>query len=132
MRGTVTDQPGMFSYVTLEARIPADHPLRPIREMTDAALQAMSRKLSTLYSHTGRPSIPPEHLLRALVVQVLFSVRSERRLMEQLEYNLLFRWFVGPDGRSGLGRDGVHEEPRSIARGRCGCRVPRASDPPGA
>lgn len=95
MRGTAGDQPGMFSYVTMEARIPADHPLRPIREMTDAALRGMSRKLGTLYSHTGRPSIPPEHLLRALVVQVLFSVRSERLLMEQLEYNLLFRWFVG-------------------------------------
>jgi len=85
----------MFSYVTMEARIPADHPLRAMREMTDAALRGMSRQLGALYSHTGRPSIPPEHLLRALVVQVLFSVRSERLLMEQLEYNLLFRWFVG-------------------------------------
>jgi len=95
MRGTAGDQPGMFSYVTMEARIPADHPLRAMREMTDAALRGMSRQLGALYSHTGRPSIPPEHLLRALVVQVLFSVRSERLLMEQLEYNLLFRWFVG-------------------------------------
>lgn len=95
MRGTAGDQPGMFSYVTMEARIPADHPLRPLREMTDAALRGMTRKLGSLYSHTGRPSIPPEHLLRALVVQVLYSVRSERLLMEQLEYNLLFRWFVG-------------------------------------
>jgi transposase len=95
MRGSVSDQGGMFSYVTLEARIPDDHPLRAIRTMTDAALRGMSRKLGELYSHTGRPSIPPEHLLRALVVQVLFSVRSERLLMEQLQYNLLFRWFVG-------------------------------------
>lgn len=85
----------MFSYVTLEARIPDDHPLRAIRAMTDAALGGMSRKFNELYSHTGRPSIPPEQLLRALVVQVLFSVRSERLLVEQLHYNLLFRWFVG-------------------------------------
>jgi len=85
----------MFSYVPLEQRIPADHPLRPIRAMTDDALRGMSRKFGSLYSHTGRPSIPPEQLLRALVVQVLYSVRSERLLMEQLEYNLLFRWFVG-------------------------------------
>jgi transposase len=85
----------MFSYVPLEERIPADHPLRPIRAMTDQALRGLSRNFSALYSHTGRPSIPPEQLLRALVVQVLYSVRSERLLMEQLEYNLLFRWFVG-------------------------------------
>jgi transposase len=85
----------MFSYVPLEKRIPEDHPLRPIRAMTDEALRGLSRKFNTLYSHTGRPSIPPEPLLRALVVQVLYSVRSERLLMEQLEYNLLFRWFVG-------------------------------------
>jgi transposase len=85
----------MFSYVPLEKRIPDDHPLRPIRGMTDEALRGLSRKFNTLYSHTGRPSIPPEQLLRALVVQVLYSVRSERLLMEQLEYNLLFRWFVG-------------------------------------
>jgi len=95
MRGTLSEQGGMFSYVTLEARIPDDHPLRAIRAMTDAALRGMSRRFSELYSDTGRPSIPPEHLLRALVVQVLFSVRSERLLMEQLHYNLLFRWFVG-------------------------------------
>jgi transposase len=95
MRGTLGEQGGMFSYVTLEARIPDDHPLRAIRAMTDAALRGMSRRLGELYSHTGRPSIPPEQLLRALVVQVLFSVRSERLLVEQLHYNLLFRWFVG-------------------------------------
>ena len=95
MRGSESEQPGMFSYVTMEARIPADHPLRAIRSMTDAALAGISRRLGALYSHTGRPSIPPEQLLRALVVQILYSVRSERLLMEQLEYNLLFRWFVG-------------------------------------
>jgi len=85
----------MFSYVLLEARIPADHPLRPMREMTDAALGALSRRFDALYAKTGRPSIPPKQLLRAQVLQILFSIRSERLLMEQLEYNLLFRWFVG-------------------------------------
>lgn len=85
----------MFRCVTLEARIPDDHPLRSIRAMTDTALRGMSRKLGEPYSHTGRPSIPPEQRLRALVVQVLFSVRSERLLVEQLHYNLLFRWLVG-------------------------------------
>ena len=95
MRGTSGGQGEAFSYVRLEARIPADHPLRPIRAMTDQAIEGLSRKLDRLYAPTGRPSIPPEHLLRALVLQVLFSVRSERLLMEQLEYNLLFRWFVG-------------------------------------
>ena len=95
MRGSHVEPASMFSYVPLEKRIPEDHPLRPIRAMTDEALRGLSRKFSALYSHTGRPSIPPEQLLRALVVQVLYSVRSERLLMEQLEYNLLFRWFVG-------------------------------------
>jgi transposase len=95
MRGTLDDQDGMFSYVSLEARIPTEHPLRPLREMTDAALRALSRRFDALYAKTGRPSIPPEQLLRAQVLQILFSIRSERLLMEQLEYNLLFRWFVG-------------------------------------
>ena len=85
----------MFSYVPLEARIPADHPLRSIRVMTDQALAGLSRKLDRLYADTGRRSVAPEYLLRALVVQILYSVRSERLLMEQIEYNLLFRWFVG-------------------------------------
>ncbi len=85
----------MFSYISPEQRIPADHPLRPIRDMADEVLQQLSRKFSELYAAHGRPSIPPERLLRALLLQVLYSVRSERLLMEQLEYNLLFRWFVG-------------------------------------
>jgi transposase len=85
----------MFSYVSPERRIPADHPLRPIREMTDDVLRQLSRRFAALYAKTGRPSIAPEKLLRALLLQVLYSVRSERLLMEQLEYNLLFRWFVG-------------------------------------
>src|SRR5678810_1218661 len=85
----------MWSYVPLEQRIPADHPLRPLRAMVDVVLRELSPQFDQLYSKVGRPSIPPEHLLRALLLQVLYSVRSERLLMEQLDYNLLFRWFVG-------------------------------------
>ena len=85
----------MFSYVSLEERIPRDHPLRLMRAMVDEALKKLSRQFSNLYADSGRPSIPPERLLRALLLQVLYSIRSERLLMEQLEYNLLFRWFVG-------------------------------------
>ncbi len=88
-------QSGMFSYVALEDRIPADHPLRGVRKLVDAVLAEMSRDFEGLYSKVGRPSIPPERLLRALLLQVFYSVRSERLLMEQLNYNLLFRWFVG-------------------------------------
>ncbi len=95
MRGEDRGQKSVFSYVMLEDRVPAGHPLRPMRKMVDRALQGLSRQFSELYSSTGRPSIPPEQLLRALVIQVLYSVRSERMLMEQLDYNLLFRWFVG-------------------------------------
>ena len=90
------DEPvGMFSNVSPEEPIPADHALRPIREMTDEVLRHLSPRFARLYAKTGRPSIAPEKLLRALLLQVLYSVRSERLLMEQLHYNLLFRWFVG-------------------------------------
>lgn len=85
----------MFSYVSAEQRVPADHPLRRIRKMTDEALRGLDRRLSGLYARSGRPSIAPEKLLRALLLQMLYSIRSERMLMEQLDYNLLFRWFVG-------------------------------------
>ena len=85
----------MFSYVALEDRIPADHPLRGVRALVDAVLAEMSKDFDGLYSQVGRPSIAPERLLRALLLQVFYSVRSERLLMEQLNYNLLFRWFVG-------------------------------------
>ena len=88
-------QTGMFSYVALEDRIPADHPLREVRKLVDAVLAGMSKDFDGLYSQVGRPSIAPERLLRALLLQVFYSVRSERLLMEQLNYNLLFRWFVG-------------------------------------
>jgi transposase len=95
MRGEEEKQSAMFRYVSLERRIPTDHPLRSIRAMTDRALERMSGKLDDLYSATGRPSIAPERLMRGLLLQVLYSVRSERQLIEQLDYNLLFRWFVG-------------------------------------
>jgi transposase len=96
MRGDgIEPQPHMWSYVPLEHRIPAEHPLRPLRAMVDVVLRELSPQFDQLYSKVGRPSIPPEHLLRALLLQVLYSVRSERLLMEQLDYNLLFRWFVG-------------------------------------
>ncbi len=95
MRGDDQTDGPLFSYVSLEQRVPADHPLRSIRRMTDAALAELSPRFERLYAATGRPSIPPEQLLRALLLQSLYSVRSERMLVEQLEYNLLFRWFVG-------------------------------------
>jgi len=95
MRGDDEQQAAMFSYVTLEQRIAADHPARQIRFLVDRALERMDSDLGKLYSRTGRPSIAPERLLRATLLMVLYSIRSERQLMEQLNYNLLFRWFVG-------------------------------------
>ena len=89
MRGEDQRSEGLFSYVRLETRIPGDHPLRPIRELVDAALRDLSRDFNKLYSPDGRPGIPPERLLRALLLQAFYSVRSERQLMEQLNYNLL-------------------------------------------
>jgi len=95
MRGDDPRHDGMFSYITPEARVRSDHPLRPIRRMTDAALERLSPRFDRLYSTMGRPSIPPEKLLRALLLQMLYSIRSERLLMEELDYNILYRWFVG-------------------------------------
>src|SRR4051812_46987896 len=95
MRGDDPNAAHMFSYISPEQRVPADHPLRPIRRLTDTALTALSPRFALMYSDIGRPSVPPEKLLRALLLQVLYSIRSERQLMEQLDYNLLFRWFVG-------------------------------------
>jgi transposase len=85
----------MFSYLTLEQRVPADHPLRAIRALTDGVLQSLDAQFDKLYATTGRASIAPEYMLRALLLQAFYSIRSERQLVEQLDYNLLFRWFVG-------------------------------------
>jgi transposase len=95
MRGGDLNTAALFSYLSCAARVPADHPLRAIRVIVDAALEGLSSEFETLYSPIGRPSIAPEKLLRALLLQAFYSVRSERQLMEQLDYNLLFRWFVG-------------------------------------
>ena len=95
MRGADYQQSGIFSYISAEKRVPKDHPLRAVRAMVDVALRNMGPQFDAMYAKVGRPSIPPEKLLRALLLQVLYTVRSERMLMEQLDYNLLFRWFVG-------------------------------------
>ena len=95
MRGDAPQQAAMFSYISPEERVPQEPPLRLMRVMVDAVLKELSPQFARLYSHTGRPSIAPEKLLRALLLQVLYTVRSERLLIEQLNYNLLFRWFVG-------------------------------------
>ena len=120
MRGDDVRTESLFSYLSCEARVPQDHPLRPIRPIVDAGADgavASLRRSST--RDIGRPSIPPEQLLRALLLQAFYSVRSERQLMEQLDYNLLFRWFVGlAMDDAGLGCDGVHQEPRPAAGGR--------------
>ena len=95
MRGTQDKQNVMFSYVSQESRIPQDHPMRLLREIIDPIMEKLSPQFNAIYADAGRPSIPPEYLLRAMIVQILYTIRSERLLMEQLNYNLLFRWFVG-------------------------------------
>ena len=95
MRGEDRESGALFSYVSCEARVPSDHPLRAVRAIVDEALEVLSPTFDRLYSKTGRPSIAPEKLLRALLLQAFYGIRSERQLMEQLDYNLLFRWFVG-------------------------------------
>lgn len=95
MRGTDETSRSLFSYVDLEERIPARHPLRKIRQVVNDAVASLDAEFEALYTDFGRPSIPPERLIRASLLQILFSVRSERQLMEQMQYNLLFRWFVG-------------------------------------
>jgi len=112
MRGDDQQTGWMFSYVSPEERVPADHPLRAIRRMTDAVFARLSPRFDRLYSDIGRPSIPPEKLLRALLLQALYTVRSERLLMEQLQYNLLFRWFVG------LGMDDAVWNPTTFTKNR--------------
>ena len=95
MRGSDESTGALFSYVDLEARVRKDHPLRTIRRLVNAALSALAGEFSALYSGLGRPSIAPEKLLRAMLLQAFYSIRSERQLMERLEFDLLFRWFVG-------------------------------------
>lgn len=112
MRGADEQSGSMFSYVSLEDRVPQEHPLRAIRRITDRALERLSPRFGTLYINFGRPSIPPEHLLRALLLQALYTIRSERQLMEQLDYNLLFRWFVG------LGMDDAVWSPTTFTKNR--------------
>jgi transposase len=112
MRGADERSDSMFSYVSLDARVPEDHPLRTIRRITDRALERLSPKFGALYVNFGRPSIPPEQLLRALLLQALYTIRSERQLMEQIEYNLLFRWFVG------LGMDDAVWAPTTFTKNR--------------
>jgi transposase len=112
MRGADERSDSMFSYVSLEARVPPDHPLRAIRRITDRALERLSPQFGTLYINFGRPSIPPEQLLRALLLQALYTIRSERQLIEQIDYNLLFRWFVG------LGMDDAVWAPTTFTKNR--------------
>jgi transposase len=112
VRGQDHRSDGLFSYVRLEDRVPQGHPLRAIRELVDAALKELSRAFGKLYAREGRPSIPPERLLRALLLQAFYTVRSERQLMEQLNYNLLFRWFVG------LGMDDAVWDPTVFSKNR--------------
>jgi transposase len=112
MRGDDQQTGWMFSYVSPEERVPADHPLRAIRQMTETIFARLSPRFDRLYSDIGRPSIPPEKLLRALLLQGLYTVRSERLLMEQLQYNLLFRWFVG------LGMDDPVWDPTTFTKNR--------------
>src|SRR5690242_18564889 len=95
MRGPDRRTEGLFSYVSCESRVPAEHPVRVILPLVDGVLAGLSREFQRLYALNGRPSIPPEKLLRALLLQAFYSVRSERQLMQQLDYNLLLRWFVG-------------------------------------
>lgn len=112
MRGDDNQQEGMFSYISPEKRVPADHPLRPIRKMVDEILKEMSPQFAKLYSDVGRPSIAPERLLRSLLLQIFYSVRSERMLMEQLQYNLLFRWFVGMEMDEAVWNHAVYSKNR--------------------
>src|SRR3981189_1558314 len=116
MRGDDDQQEGMFSYISPEKRVPADHPLRPIRKIVDEILKEMSPKFARLYSDVGRPSIAPERLLRWLLLQIFYSVRSERMLIEQLQYNLLFRWFVGMEMDEAVWTHAVYSKNRERLR----------------
>jgi transposase len=115
MRGDDDLQEGMFSYLSPVKRVPADHPLRAIRKMVDEILKEMSPKFAKLYSDVGRPSIAPERLLRSLLLQIFYSVRSERLRIEQLQYNLLFRWFVGMERDEAVWNHAMYKESRALA-----------------
>ena len=119
MRGEDERSGSLFSYVDLEARVGKDHPLRTIRGVVNEALGSLSSEFSALYALMGRPSIPPEKLLRAMLLQVFYTIRSERQLMERLEFDLLFRWFVGMgvDDRA-WDHSTFFQEPRAAAGGR--------------
>ena len=112
MRGPDEQTSHMFSYLSPEQRVRPDHPLRAIRQMTDEVFAGLSRRFTKMYSAIGRPSIPPEQLLRALVLQSLYTIRSERLLMEEIDYSVLFRWFVG------LGMDDPIWSPTTFSKNR--------------
>ena len=112
MRGDDNQQEGMFRYISPEKRVPEDHPLRAVRKMVDEILKEMSPKFAKLYSDVGRPSIAPERLFRSLLLQIFYSVRSERMLIEQLQYNLLFRWFVGMERDEAVWNHAVYSKNR--------------------
>ena len=134
MRSRFQDQTQLFSYVSPARRVPANHPLRQVRQLVRGVLKGLSRSLGEVYASEGRPSVPPEQLLSALLLQVFCGIRSERQLIEQLDYNLLFRWFVGlsPDD-PGLGRNNLHQEPWTAAERRYPSEVqkPAAESPAG-
>src|SRR5262252_4448653 len=117
MRGSDERTGSLFSYVDLEDRVPAKHPLRVIRRIVNDVLAALDGEFAKIYADSGRPSIPPERLLRALLLQAFYTIRSETQLMEQLDYNLLYRWFVGLGVDEPVGADSVHEEPRAAVGG---------------
>jgi hypothetical protein len=124
MRGTINPQPEFLTVLNLNQRVPADHPLRGIKERADKVLARLSPLFDELYAQEGRPSIPPEQLLKSRILMALYSVRSERLFCEQLAYNLLWLWFLGPGaGRGQLRPDGVHAQLGAGAFGRGGSAV---------
>jgi transposase len=113
MRGKKTSkQVELYSYIPIEARIPANHPLRGIKEIIDSVLEELDKDLNTLYSHTGRPSIPPEMLLKSLLLQILYGIRSERILLEQIDFNFLYRWFIGLKADDAIWNESVFSKNR--------------------
>ena len=127
MRGADAQTGALFSYLSPDALVPRDHPLRAIQQLVNAALEKLSPRFSKLYATGGRDSIAPEKLLRALLLQAFYGVRSERQLMEQITY-MLFRWFLGLSMDACLGRDRIHQEPGAIAGGQHRHRVPDGGD----